>query len=50
MGFQVLVFDVDDSVSARAMGRALGWHEGSQPMDLENNLFAHYTLVRKPGA
>jgi hypothetical protein len=48
-GFRVLEFDRDDSVFARTMGRALGWDSGPSPMDLENNLFATYTLVRKPG-
>jgi hypothetical protein len=44
VGFEVLAFDVDDSVAARAMGKAFGWDE---QMDLENDLFATYTLIRK---
>ena len=43
-GFEVLAFDVDDCEAARAMGTALGWDE---QMDLKNNLFATYTLLRK---
>ncbi len=44
-GFEVLEFERDDSEAARAMGRALGWDKGG--MDLENDLFAHSTLLRK---
>jgi hypothetical protein len=29
------------------MAHALGWDEGDQPMDLEKDLFAWYTLVEK---
>jgi hypothetical protein len=47
-GFRVIAFDQDDSEAARRMGRALGWHEGGGGMDLENNLFAFYTLAEKP--
>lgn len=46
-GFEVIEFDRDDSTAARAMGAALGWNEGASPMDLENDLFAHYTLLRR---
>jgi SAM-dependent methyltransferase len=46
-GFQVLAFDRDDSQAARAMGRAFGWDQGSSPMNLEADLFAHWTLARK---
>jgi hypothetical protein len=47
-GFVVNVFDRDDSAAARRMGHALGWDQGPQPMDLEKNLFATFTLVTKP--
>ncbi len=47
-GFRVIEFDRDDSPAARAMGHALGWDQGEQPMNLEKDLFATYTLVRKP--
>jgi len=46
-GFQVVAFDVDDSPAARTMGRALGWDRGDSPMDLEHDLFATWTLVRR---
>lgn len=46
-GFEVLAFDADDSEFARRMGRALGWDEGRGAMDLEKDLFGHYTLVRR---
>jgi SAM-dependent methyltransferase len=46
-GFTVLAYDVNDDGPARAMGRALGWEASG--MDLEHDLFGHYTLVeRKP--
>jgi hypothetical protein len=43
-GFHVVELDRDDSPAARAMGRALGWDADD---DLEENLFALYTLVEK---
>ena len=46
-GFEVLEFDRDDSSAARTMGHALGWDVGEQPMNLERNLFATYTLLRR---
>jgi SAM-dependent methyltransferase len=47
-GLRIIEYDRDDSASARAMGRALGWDQGESPMDLEHDLFAHYTRVEKP--
>lgn len=47
-GFEVLVFDQDDTAFARKMGHTLGWHRGRKPMDLKNDLFATYSLFRKP--
>lgn len=47
-GFEVMELDKDDTEMARRIGAALGWDE--QGMDLENNLKAEYTLVRKAGA
>ncbi|HKY32866.1 MAG TPA: class I SAM-dependent methyltransferase [Candidatus Polarisedimenticolia bacterium] len=47
-GFEVIAFDKDDSEAARAMGRALGWDQGERPMDLQADLFALYTLARRP--
>jgi SAM-dependent methyltransferase len=46
-GFQVVAFDRDDSEAARAMAHALGWDQGPSPMNLEKDLFGHWTLVRK---
>ncbi len=47
-GFRVLEHDRDDSAAARAQGHALKWDRGDQPMDLEHDLFALYTLAEKP--
>jgi SAM-dependent methyltransferase len=47
-GFECLAFDVDDRAQARELGFALRWEE--QGMDLENDLFAWYTVARRrPG-
>ena len=47
-GFLVTYFDRDDTEAARRMGHALGWDKGEDPMNLESDLFATYTLVTKP--
>jgi SAM-dependent methyltransferase len=47
-GFRVIEFDRDDSDPARRMGDLLGWDDRDPPMDLQNNLFGHYTLMQKP--
>jgi hypothetical protein len=47
LGFEVLAFDVEDHEAARRMAHALGWDAGERPMDLEKDLFAHYSLFRK---
>jgi hypothetical protein len=47
-GLETLDFDVDDSVEIRLFGKALSWDQGESPMDLENDCFAWYTLIRKP--
>jgi hypothetical protein len=47
-GFDVTYFERDDGEAARKMGHALGWDQGPQPMDLEKDLFATFTLVTKP--
>lgn len=44
-GFKMIKFDEEDSAAARAMAKILGWDKGG--MDLEGDLFAHYTLMRK---
>jgi SAM-dependent methyltransferase len=49
-GFDLLVFDRDDTELARTMGRALGWDRGPEPMDLQHDLFATYTVARRPNS
>lgn len=52
-GFEVLVFDKDDTEAVRVMGRAIGWdqpEDGEPGMDLVNDLSVLYTLVHKPAA
>jgi hypothetical protein len=44
-GFEVLAHDADESPTARAMGKALGWGE---QMNLVSDLFAVYSVYRKP--
>lgn len=46
-GFEVLKFDEDDSDTLRRLADAFGWDEGAGAMDLQNDLFAHYTLLRR---
>jgi hypothetical protein len=46
-GFEVIAFDRDDSPEARRMGHALGWDDPASKLDLERDLFATYTLVRR---
>jgi hypothetical protein len=48
IGFEIVAFDVEDHGAARSMARALRWHEGENGMDPERDLFAHYTVMRKP--
>ncbi len=47
-GLQVLDFDVVDDTAARALGHALGWDQGDGAMDLQHDLFAWYTIARRP--
>jgi SAM-dependent methyltransferase len=44
-GFELLAFDVDDRAQAQELGFALQWDK--QGMDLENDLFAWYTIARR---
>ena len=46
-GFTVVAFDEDDSPAARRMAGLLGWNRGPDAMNLEKDLFATYTLVKK---
>lgn len=47
-GFRVISHDIDDTAATRSLARTLGWDRGSEPMDVEHDLFAHYTLVERP--
>jgi hypothetical protein len=47
-GFRVETFDRDDTAAGRAMAAVLGWDKGPGAIDLEKDLFATYTLVRRP--
>ena len=49
-GLQVLDFDVVDDEAARAMGHALGWDQGEGAMNLKDDLFAWFTVARRPAA
>ncbi|GMV64190.1 MAG: hypothetical protein AMXMBFR74_33570 [Parvibaculum sp.] len=46
-GFKIIEFDRDDSKAVREMAHAFGWDSGDYKMELETNLFAHYTLLRR---
>ncbi|MDC3956083.1 hypothetical protein KEG38_19630 [Polyangium jinanense] len=49
-GFEVKVFDRDDAEAIRTIGHVLGWDQGEDAMDLQNDLSVLYTLaVRPPG-
>jgi 2-polyprenyl-3-methyl-5-hydroxy-6-metoxy-1,4-benzoquinol methylase len=47
-GFSVVKFDQDDTPGVRIVGRNLGWNEGEDAMDIDGDLFATYTLLRRP--
>lgn len=49
-GLQVLDYDTVDDSAARQLGHALGWDEGEGAMDLEHDLFAWYTIARRPAS
>ncbi|HEY6562903.1 MAG TPA: hypothetical protein VIY86_00275, partial [Pirellulaceae bacterium] len=46
-GFEVLTFDRDDSPDVRKMAHLLKWDQGEGAMDLEQDLFAMYSLFRR---
>lgn len=48
VGFEVLVFDRDDTPFARRMGLTLGWDRGPDGMDVASGLFGIYTVARRP--
>jgi len=45
-GFEVVRYNVEDNSEARRLGNALGW-DSEGGMNLETDLFAWYTIVRK---
>ncbi len=47
-GFEVVALDKDDSEMAREFGHTLGWDKGASGMDLDADLYALFTLVRRP--
>jgi len=47
-GLRVQIFDRDDTEAIRVIGHKLGWDQGEDAMDLENNLSVLYTLVERP--
>ncbi len=47
-GFTVLVYDQNDDAGIRTLAGALGWTDGG--MDVENDLFAQWTLLQRPAA
>ena len=49
-GLEVLDFDVVDDEAVRALGHALGWDEGEGAMKLQDDLFAWFTVARRPPA
>ena len=46
-GFEVLHYDIEDHAAARDLGRALGWDRGANPMNLSQDLFAWYSIMRR---
>lgn len=47
-GFEIIAHDADDTDAMRELARALGWDGHLYQIEIEN-LFAAYTLVRRPG-
>jgi hypothetical protein len=49
-GFEVIAYNAADDAAIRTVGRALRWDRNAKDevADLEGNLFALYTLVRRP--
>lgn len=50
VGFEPLVLDDDDTPFVREMARIFGWDQGPGAMDLEDGLFARFTLLVKPAS
>jgi hypothetical protein len=49
-GLEVVAFDSVDDEAIRVQAHALGWDQGDSAMDLDADLFAWFTLARKPAA
>ena len=49
-GFEVMTYNAADDAAIRDVGRALRWDRNAKDevTDLDGNLFALYTLVRRP--
>lgn len=47
-GLEVIAFDTNDDAAAREMARGLSWDQGTNPMNVDEDLFALYTLAKKP--
>ncbi len=47
VGFKAIMLDRDDSKAVREMAKVLGWDQGEGAMDLEDDLFAWFTLLEK---
>lgn len=50
IGFEIIAWNTDDSAKARAMGKALNWDSGVEEEAFNDNLYAMYTVLRKPRA
>ncbi len=48
VGFEVIVFDRQDDEATRKQAKLLGWDKPPLNIDVENNLFAWYTIIRRP--
>jgi len=48
VGFEVIAFDADDSAAAYDYWFAIGYNRGKSRDELSKELFAHYTLLRRP--
>jgi hypothetical protein len=46
-GFEIVTFDHDDTPAIRRVAHALGWDKGDSPIDLNTDLFAQYSIMRK---
>jgi hypothetical protein len=49
-GFEILAYDREDDEMIRHVGRALRWDKGTRALNLDAELFAAYTVARRPVA